>query len=304
MDQTHHGAAGPEWEYCRSLAKSVVKARLDQLYISVYSQDEVGPRAFDVLEIVKNGPEAAAQSPVLQYDFRKLETQLMGPGGLEPYGLWFEAYSGAGSVEIPDAQSFRRLLLAITYLGGIPVPYAGDDPSMTYPALLRFLAKPTGSPERRPLSEVNLNRGQRRLADDPNLPSLPDDNPPRRRRIPLPQPPQQPLPPPQPPHRQRGPQDDPPATPQRDRPPQEAPNTVLPQLVVPLEEPEFEDRAEQNINEGLNRRRGGHEERFHNLYAQIAGISTNRRDVREPEHAYKPPYSTIKLDPHQTYPTG
>ncbi|KAI7785276.1 hypothetical protein LA080_007560 [Diaporthe eres] len=194
--------------------------------------------------------------------------------GLGQYGLWFEAYSGAGSVEIPDSQSFRRLLLAITYLGGIPVAYAGDDPSMTYPPLLRFLAKPTGAPERRPLSELNPSPGPGRLAEDPNLPSLPNDNPePRRRR--------QRLPAPQQPHREHGPQDYPPRTPQRDSPPQEAPNTVLPQLVVPLEEPEFEVRAEQEISEGLNRRRGGHDERFHNLYAQIAGISTNRRDIKE-----------------------
>lgn len=301
MDQTHHGAAGPEWEYCRSLAKSVVKARLDQLYISVYSQDEVGPRAFDVLETVKKGPEAAAQSPVLQYDFIKLKTQLMGPGELAPYDLWFEAYSGAGSVEIPDAQSFRRLLLAITYLGGIPVPYAGDDPSMTYPPLLRFLAKPTGSPEDRPLSERDISPGP---ADDPNLPSLPSDILPRPRQSSPPRRFRQRLPQPQPPHREHSQQDSQLRTPQRDSPPQEAPNTVLPELEVPLEEPGFEDRAEQNISEGLNRRRGGHDERFHNLYAQIAGINTNRRDVREPEHAYKPPYSRIRLDPHQTYPTG
>ncbi|KAG6360433.1 hypothetical protein INS49_011493 [Diaporthe citri] len=280
MDRAYHGAAGPEWAYCRCLAKSVVKARLDQLYISVYSQDEVVPKAFDVLEIVKKGPEAAAQSPVLQYDFNKLETQLTGPRGLAPYGLWFEAYAGAGSVEIPDAQSFRRLLLAITYLGGIPVPYAGDDPSMTYPPLLRFLAKPKGSPEGRPVSESNLSSGHRHPADDPNVPSLPRDIAGRDARPPSP-PPQrfrQRPPEPQPPHREDSHQDALLRTPQRDSPPQEAPNTVLPQLVVPLEEPEFEDRVEQVFGEGLNRRRSGHDERFHNLYAQIAGIETNRRD--------------------------
>lgn len=303
MDQTHHGAAGPEWEYCRRLAESVVKARLDQLYISVYSQDEVVPKAFDVLDIVKKGPEAAAQSPVLQYDFEKLKFQLTRPRELAPYGLWFEAYAGAGSVEIPDAQSFRRLLLAITYLGGIPVPYAGDDPSMTYPPLLRFLAKPIGSPERRPLSEANPSPAHRsnRLSDPddrtppPPPPPRPPTPPRRRQRLPQPQPQ---------PHGGPSQQDASHQTPQRDNPPQEAPNTVAPQLQVRLEEPEFEERVEQEMSEGLNRRRSGHDEHFHNLYAQIAGIETNRRDMRKPEHAYQPPYSRISLDPHQTYPTG
>lgn len=308
MDQTHHRSAGPEWEYCRNLAKSIVKARLDQLYISVYSQDEVVPRAFDVLEIVKVDSEAAAQSSLLQYDFRKLETQLMGPRGLAPYGLWFEAYVGAGSVEIPDAQSFRRLLLAITYLGGIPVPYAGDDPSMTYPPLLRFLAKPKGSPEGSPLREANVSSRPRHPAHDPNLPSLPPDLPGRNAPPPQQSPPprrfRQRVPQQQPPDEEDGQQNARLHTPQRDSTPQEAPNTVLPQLVVRLEEPEFEERIEQATGEGLNRRRNGHDERFHNLYAQIAGIETNRRNVGVPEHAYRPPYSTIRLDPHQTYPTG
>lgn len=73
----------------------------------------------------------------------------------------------------------------------------------------------------------------------------------------------------------------------------------------PEEELTFEKRVmDYGLDYGLGDRNGVHDERIHDLYADIAGISRHMRDPENPNHKYKPPYSNIGLDPHQSYPTA
>lgn len=73
----------------------------------------------------------------------------------------------------------------------------------------------------------------------------------------------------------------------------------------PEEELTFEDRAAVNeLDFALSNTKGNHVEDYHNLYADIAARDRRMRDPGNKAHEYQPPYSSIRLSPHQTYLAG
>lgn len=323
MDGNLHRDAGDEWAYCRRLAYHVVKADVESLFISIFLED--------TLRWIR---------PTSQQVLAGLRTQsnLDECLGLEAgkYDVRYEAYSGAtSSLEIPDATSLSRLLNAIRNLKGPPVPCTGFEASVKYPPLLRFLARPKDwggrgavrSPSRgRPSQGGHGGRGQSEDRSDSRRRRRPgrrtggnrdgseagpssqpgrrtggnrdgSDAGPSGQVSPQEEPPVDPPLPPGPP-------------PPHNPPPQ--PDVAQPSLPLLLparpeldrSEITFDQRVKQRPSEGLNKRLECHKRRYHNLYANIAGISRDRIDAWEEGHGYQAPYSRITLNPHQTYPAG
>lgn len=92
---------------------------------------------------------------------------------------------------------------------------------------------------------------------------------------------------------------------QLDAPAKAGESSFLQAPKAPEEELTLEERLnEQDLDYGFSARNDIHDEKIHNLYADIAGISRDRRDPENLSHKYKPPYSNVSLPPHQSYPTA
>lgn len=143
--------AGPEWVYCLGLAKEWVAKdiKLDNLYVYVHVRPEREELnvARDILQALRIDNDAGMHepTPLVRLSFDSLK-RLIGPDS-DDFEFSYEAYNGAGSVAIPDSQSFRRLLLAIRRLG-LPISQevSQEDPNER-PLVLRFIAHRKGTPE-------------------------------------------------------------------------------------------------------------------------------------------------------------
>lgn len=330
--------AGPEWAYCAPLArKNSTKVDFDSLYVNIQRQG--ADPVIDSLQVLSEEQQGTYMpSSVLRFRFHRLRS-LIGSQGSD-FDLFFEAFEDAGGdVPIPDSQSFRRLLVAIGHLG-LPLPSEGD-PNTDFPPVLRFVAKPKAAdPIRANVARPNEGQAPRTPPARDNLPSRP--NTPGAPRPVFPTRPQTPsgLRPQTPsgirPQTPSGIRTRPPSTPRPESPAgpsgTSTPSSVhdgpgkrsslsivhqandpddertgqsfLPDPVEPEEELSFGDRIDQNMDYGFSDQKGLHEERIHNLYADIAGISRGLRNPEREDHKYKPPYSNISLPPHQSYPTG
>lgn len=324
--------AGPEWEYCAPLArKNSTKVDFDSLYVNIQRQGDRQTTVIDSLQVLSEQQQGTYMpSSVLRFSFDRLRSLIGSQGG--NFDFFFEAFEDAGEVPIPDSRSFRRLLVAIGHLG-LPLPSEGD-PNADFPPVLRFLAKPKAAavPTRANVPRPNEGQAPRTPPARENLPARP--NTPGGPRPVFPTRPQTPsgLRPQTP----SGVRTRPPSTPRPESPagpsgtstpssvhagpskrsslslvqqandPDDEPTgqSFLPDPVEPEEELSFGDRIDQNMDYGFSNQRELHEERIHNLYADIAGISRGMRNPENEEHKYKPPYSNISLPPHQSYPTG
>lgn len=92
---------------------------------------------------------------------------------------------------------------------------------------------------------------------------------------------------------------------QLDAPAKAGESSFLEAPVAPEEELTLEERLnEPDLDYAFSAGNDIHDEKIHNLYADIAGISRDRRDPENESHKYKPPYANVSLPPHQSYPTA
>lgn len=297
--------AGPEWAYCAPLArKNSIKVDFDSLYVNI--QREGADAVIDSFQVLSEQQQGTYMpSSVLRFSFDRLRSLIGSQGG--NFDLFFEAFDAGGDVLIPDSQSFRRLLVAIGHLG-VPLPSEGN-PNSDFPPVLRFLAKPKAAavPARANVPRPDQGQAPRTpgprniVPTRPNTPTGARTKPPASSR----------------PVSTAGPSG--PSTPQsaRAEPGKRSSLAIPPQVNVDdetgensfLEQPvekelTFEDRIDEDLGYGLSDQKENHNERVHNLYADIAGISRDMRNPEDPLHEYSPPYSSISLPPHQSYPTG
>lgn len=273
MDLTHHWAAGREWVYCQRVRQGLVKVHPSLLFVSVLVEDlnewqrhQMSPIIWEKIADGKHPATCVDLDP-------------------DKYDIIYQAYEDAGLLTIPSNHSFRQLILSIELMGGIPTPYAGKDPGYIYPPVLRLFAVPKDrdSPDEfrgfSPSDDEDDPEGDNQHGDRGRERSDEDGESPDER--------------PSPPKRQRADKSAEPSspdTPQRVR----VDKTEIPTI----------DRLLMDFSVRLNKRIGGHEDRYHSLYAEIAGLPRNRVDMQNPDHKYKPPYSRVSLNPHQLYFTG
>lgn len=285
--------AGPEWEYYAGLVgKNSTKVEFDYLYVNIQRQGDEQANIIDSLQALSSERGIYVPSSVLRFSFDKLKG-LIGPES-DRFDLFFQAFEGAESeVAIPDSRSFRRLLVAIGNLGlPVPQPATVDD----HPPVLRFIARLTDSPGPVMIAIDTPPPFRPREVGKRTKPPhrTPEETPTRRSSIPVRK------------DVRAGPSKSSPlAIPGhpsvRDEP---ADSSFLPRQ-EPEKELTFEERVEEHdLDYGFSDRNGVHDVNVHNLYADIAGISRHMRDPENPRHEYKPPYSSVSLPPHQTYPTG
>lgn len=274
MDQEQERPGPPEWDYCaKDTGKEFQKVNFNHLYVKVQRGDAEATEVTEVLQYLEDNPGRYPQNSAMRFSFDSLKT-LIGQDK-DRFELCFQAWESLGDVAIPNAVSFRRLLVAIDHLG-LPVQKKADRPQ-DYPLVLRFIAKPKDALQGDVIQEPpQISEPPRLVVSGP-------------------------------------PEEDKTNEPQRS--PSSIDNSFLPEPegteeeeaeeVENEEELTIEDRIEQfDLNSGFSNQEDVHEERFHDLYAAIAGINRNKRDPSNPNDAYRPPYATIDLPPHQTYPTG
>lgn len=336
--------AGPEWAYLAPLTSSPrFLFEFDSLYIKVQRQDEeAATKICDSIQILRSNQGIYVPSDVTRFDYDKLR-EFIGADSVD-FDLYFEAYEGAGSeVAISDASSFRRLLLAIGHLG-LAAPESATastdfPPVLRFLARPKDALEALPVIPQSPRKDWRENTGRRRQfarqssgtpsSGTPERPenTQPHDNSTRRENTPSQQ------------HTTRD--DDAPEdtsarheiTPSQqqdismgyeDTPPfiedvaarlqsstlespQESTRTSF---LAPAPEPQpltFDERVQEDLDFGLTGTsdlNDVHMVEFHNFYADIAGIDRGMTDPENPNHAYKPPYSTISLFPYQSYFTA
>lgn len=284
--------AGPEWAYCAGLAeKAFNKVEFDYLYVNIQRQGDEPATIIDSLQALSSETGMYVPSNVLRFSFDKIKG-LIGPQS-DQFDLFFQAFDDAeDEVAIPDSQSFRRLLVAIGHLG-LPQPDTGDQRT-DHPPVLRFFARPNDSPGTDTMSiDEPVQKRVRTKPRESFLKELEERENNRARDTPV----QEKV--------RAGPSKTSfitfPGSPSvRDEP---AESSFLPHR-EPERELTFEERVEEDLDYGFSGRDGVHDVNVHNLYADIAGISRNMRNPENPAHEYRPPYTSVSLPPHQTYPTG
>lgn len=140
--------SGPEWEYCLRLAKQsrAENIQFDNLYVNVIRDSDEKFEVIEILQALCTEGGTGMSTSLIRFDFNRLR-ELIGPNS-DNYDFVFEAYDKAGILSIPDARSYRRLLLAIDRLG-FPIPEeVHQEAFRERPLVLRFFAFPKGSPPR------------------------------------------------------------------------------------------------------------------------------------------------------------
>lgn len=134
--------AGPEWAYFAARTKKLrKKIKFDGLILNVRRGSDPSSPEIDTIQLIEDSKrDTRATVPIVHYSFDKLKQECIGEDS-DSLQLSFEAFEGAGSVEIPDERSFRRLLLAVAHIG-LPVPSSYQGSVLHYPPVLRFLAGP------------------------------------------------------------------------------------------------------------------------------------------------------------------
>ena len=298
----HAQQAGPEWAYCAALAKkNNTPVDLNDLHINVWHTSQPNKPQIDLILLLANDHVTNATTAVLRYSFDSFRKEYLGQGS-DNFRVFFQAFHDAPFVEILDDRSFRRLLMAIQIMG-LPTPEGyNDDEKKFYPPALRFVF---GSQDFDPTTAQ-----QPVQAHDPQIvaqnPKPPLRNPSEANSGPTNKPPVLP----EPVVTAKGDgktagDDDEAADDDEDDTEAVGETYLLTETDDPAEELSLDVRGTELYNFGLSHDRSSiHNVKWHNLYADIAGISRDRCDSSNKEHEYQPPYSQIKLPPYQTYPVG
>lgn len=274
--------AGPEWAYFAARTEKVrEKIKFDGLILNVRRESDPSSPEIDTIQLIEDSKrDTRATVPIAHYSLEKLKQEFIGEDS-DRLKLSFEAFEGAGSVEIPDERSFRRLLLAVGHIG-LPMPSSYQGPVLHYPPVLRFLARPKDLLHT-DVTPIRKTNDEESTVDPQNSPEEEEDD-----------------------EMSEQPEDSPPQSSEDSIVENtRAESSYLVQTDDPDEELSLEDRVKQVLDFSLSNDRDEiHKRKWHDLYANIAGIKLNKFDSSKKRHQYRPPYSSIRLPPYQTYPTG